>query len=73
MWMQSGFDPEHGAVGLISAKKEILWIWIGYIESKYKKDILNENLSMAMYALVHKLLQKKSKKKSKSQKIHIMK
>jgi hypothetical protein len=28
---------------------------------------------MAMYALVHKLLQKKSKKKSKSQKNHIMK
>jgi hypothetical protein len=73
MWMQIGSDPRHGALGLISAKKEILWIWTRYIEGKCKKDSLNENLSMVMYALVHKLLQKESKKKSKSQRNHIMK
>jgi len=73
MWMQSGSDLRHGALGLISARNEILWILTIYIECKCKKDTLNENLSMAMYALVHKLLQKKSKKKSKSQRNHIMK
>jgi len=73
MWMQNGSNPGHGALGLISAKNEILWVWTRYIEGKWKKDTLNENLSMAMYALVHKLLQKKSKKKSKSQINHIMK
>jgi hypothetical protein len=73
MWMQSGSDPGHGALRLINAKNEILWIWTKYIEGKWKKDTLNENLSMAIYALVHKLLQKKSKKKSKSQRNHIMK
>jgi hypothetical protein len=35
------------------------------IQRRCKKDTLNENLSMAMYALVHKLQQKKSEKKSK--------
>jgi hypothetical protein len=60
--MQIGFDPGHGALGLINAKKEILWIWTKYTEGKCKKDTLNENLSMVMYALVHNLIQKKSKK-----------
>jgi hypothetical protein len=73
MWMQSGSNLGHGALGLISARKEILWVWTRYIEGKCKKGTLNENLSMAMYALVHKLVQKKSKKKSKSQRNRIMK
>jgi len=73
MWMQNGSDPRHGALGLISAKNEIFWVCTRYIEGKWKKYTLNENISMAMYALVHNLLQKKSKKKSKSQINHIMK
>jgi hypothetical protein len=46
-------------------QKQILWVWTRYIGGKCKKNTLNENLSMAMYALIHKLLQQKSKKKSK--------
>jgi hypothetical protein len=38
-----------------------------------KKNALNENLSMVMYALVHKLLPKKSEKKTKSKRTLIMK
>jgi hypothetical protein len=55
--MQIGFNPRHGALGLINARKKILLVWTKYIEGKCKKDTLNENLSMAMYALVNKLLQ----------------
>ncbi len=64
--MQIGFDLKHGALRLINARKKFLWVLIKYIEGKCKKNTLNENISMAMYALVNKLLQKKSKKKSKS-------
>ncbi len=53
--MQIGANPGHGALRLISAKKKILWEQTKYIKGKCKKYALNENLSMAMYALVHKL------------------
>jgi hypothetical protein len=71
--MQIGFDLGHGALGLISVRKKFLWIWTRYIEGKCKKDTLNENLSMVIYALIHKLLPKKSKKKFKSTRNPIMK
>jgi hypothetical protein len=71
--MQISSDVRHGALRLISAKKEILWIWTKYIEGKCKEDTLNENLSMVMHALVHKLLQIIFEKKSKSKRILIMK
>ncbi len=71
--MQIGFDPRNGALGLINVKKKILLIWTRYIEGKCKKDTLNENLSMAMYALVNKLLQMFFGKKSKSKRSPIMK
>jgi hypothetical protein len=66
--MQIGFNLRHGALGLINARKKILWVWTRYIEGKCKKDTLNENLSMAMYALVNKLLQKKFWKEIQIQK-----
>jgi hypothetical protein len=48
-------QPKADTLGLISVKKEILWLWTKYIKGKCKKYTLNENLSMVMYALVHKL------------------
>jgi len=71
--MQIGFDPGHGELGLISARKKILWVWTRYIEGKCKKYTLNKNITMVMYALVHKLQQQKSEKKLKSKKIKIQK
>jgi hypothetical protein len=54
--MHINSNPALGALGLINARKKILWVWTGYIEGECKKDTLNDNLSMVMYALVHKLL-----------------
>jgi hypothetical protein len=62
--MHINSNPALGALGLINARKKILWVWTGYIEGECKKDTLNENISMVMYALVHKNT-KKSEKKSK--------
>jgi hypothetical protein len=53
--MQIGPDLGHGTLGLINVRKEILWEWTRYIKGNAKYIYMNENLSMAMYALVHKL------------------
>jgi hypothetical protein len=41
------------------------WEGKNIIQGKCEKDTWNENISMAIYTLVHKLQQTKSKKKSK--------